>query len=132
MSRNTEICMWVWWNGANILKQIIPVYVHVCQNLNIHTCSNKTESEKQNGDGYETKWSCKVADSPLLSQLQQLEQQLSAIENTAKVVQGELQASNQVRENSMLYMYIPIVHWLHQFVSFSLIVCEDTEICPLY
>ena len=37
-----------------------------------------------------------VANNLLLNQLQQFEQQLSAIESTAKVVQEELHASNQV------------------------------------
>ena len=71
----------------------------------------KAENEKQNDDrdissGIE--WPNDVANNLLLNQLQQFEQQLSAIESTAKVVQGELHASNQVIKK---YKFDVVTSW---------------------
>ena len=66
-------------------------YVHTYRPHASGECSEGTEKEDART----------VARREVLSQLQQLESQLSAIENTARTVQGELLASSQVRGEGM-------------------------------
>ena len=73
------------------------MYIHVyskCERLLYFHRPPSQDCSKEKED--KARWARAVARREVLSQLQQLECQLTAIESTARTVEGELLASNQV------------------------------------
>lgn len=102
-----------------ISMHVYMSHIHVCKTCapNVHaTCNIRSSlhvsdkcgdtAEREHGVGGRA-----VVQREVLSQLQQLECQLSAIENTARTVQGELLASNQVPVHSTyVHLYTLFLH----------------------
>ena len=92
------------------LLRIVQLRIEfVNKKLSLHVIT-RTETRDENART--------LARTEVLRQLQQLERQLSAIESTARTVQGELLASNQVSMYSSIHA--------------TCIYCTCTCICTMY